>query len=128
MDRRQVIFGSLILLAAALNFAFFVGDLSDPSVHDVRVLFAALLVNLIATGLEVRDRTQVGAVYLAASLVVTVQMVAAVLVWAYAGRPALGGGEVTPEVLSLSGGALMASVVSVVVLFYQTVVDEMLRR
>jgi hypothetical protein len=115
--RSELAYGSFVLLAASLNLSFFVGDLAEASVHDVRVLLAALVVNLLATGLKVGDRTHVGAVHLSASLVVDLQLVAAVVVWLVSGD---GGARViTPEVVSLSGGALLASVVSVVMLFAQ---------
>lgn len=78
--RSEVAYGSFVLLAASLNFAFFVGDLGEPSVHDVRVLFLALVVSLVATGLKLGDRTHVGAVHLSASLVVDLQLLAAVVV------------------------------------------------
>lgn len=123
MDVRQVVFGSLVLLAAALNFAFFVGDLSDPAVHEAEFLFAALLVNLIATAFKFGDRTHLGAVHLSATLVADVQLLAAAVVWAHPGRSAGRGlqGQVTGEVLSLSGGALMASIVLVVLLVLRTI-------
>ncbi len=115
--RSELAYGSFVLLAASLNLSFFVGDLGEASVHDVRVLLAALVVNLLATGLKLGDRTHVGAVHLSASLVVDLQLVAAVVVWLVSGD---GGARViTPEVVSLSGGALLASVVSVVMLFAQ---------
>jgi hypothetical protein len=115
--RSELAYGSCVLLAASLNFSFFVGDLTQPEVHDVRVLFAALVVNLLATGLKLGDRTHVGAVHLSASLVVDLQLLAAVVVWL---ASADGGARtITPEVVSLSGGALLASVVSVVMLFAQ---------
>lgn len=115
--RSEVVYGSVVLLGASLNFAFFIGDLGDPSVHDVRVLLVALVVNVLATGLKLGDRTHVGAVHLSASLVVDLQLLAAVVVWSCSG--AGGARVVTPEVVSLSGGALLASVVSVVMLFAQ---------
>ncbi len=111
--RSEVAYGSFVLLAASTNFAFFVGDVGEPAVHDVRMLFVSLAVNLLATGLKLGDRTHVGAVHLSASLVVDLQLLAAAAVWL------LGARAVTAEVVSLSGGALLASVVSVVMLFAQ---------
>lgn len=119
-------YGSFVLLAASLNFAFFIGDIAEPSVHDVRVLLAALVVNLLATGLKLGDRTHVGAVHLSASLVVDLQLLAAVAVWLLDGDD--GGRVVTAEVVSLSGGALLASVVSVVMLFAQLLTKNGLNR
>lgn len=124
--RSEVAYGSFVLLAASLNFAFFVGDIAEPSVHDVQVLFAALVVNLLATGLKLGDRTHVGAVHLSASLVVDLQLLAAVVVWLLSGDGS--GRVVTAEVVSLSGGALLASIVSVVMLFAQLLAKSGLNR
>jgi hypothetical protein len=115
--RSEVAYGSVVLLGASLNVAFFVGDVGDPSVHDVRVLLAALVVNVFATFLKLGDRTHVGAVHLSASLVVDLQLLAALAVWLLSDDG--GARAITPEVVSLSGGALLASVVSVVMLFAQ---------
>ena len=113
----ELAYGSCVLLAASLNFSFFVGDLDDPAVHDVRVLFAALVVNVLATGLKLGDRTHIGAVHLSASLVVDLQLVAAAVVWFVGGDG--GARAATPEVVSLSGGAMFGSFVSVAMLFAQ---------
>ena len=53
MNVKAVVFGFFVLLAATLNFGFFVGDLDDPTLHNVYPLFAAVVVNLIATALQV---------------------------------------------------------------------------
>ena len=70
MNLEKVVFGFFVLLAATLNFGFFLGDIDDPTVHNVYELFAAVVVNLVATVLKFGDRTQIGAVHLATSLVV----------------------------------------------------------
>ena len=67
----------LLLLAATLNFGFFIGDIANPDLHNVYELFAALAVSLIATVLKFGDRTQIGAVHLATSLVADLQLIAA---------------------------------------------------
>lgn len=41
MNLEKVFFGFFILLAATLNFGFFVGDISNPDHHDIYELFAA---------------------------------------------------------------------------------------
>jgi hypothetical protein len=123
VNLEKVVFGFFVLLAATLNFGFFIGDISDPSVHNVYELFAAVVVNLIATVLKFGDRTQIGAVHLATSLVADLQLIAAAVVWAYAAHISAEGmtGEATAGVVSLSGGALFANVVSVVLLLVETV-------
>jgi hypothetical protein len=123
MNLEKVIFGFFVLLAATLNFGFFIGDISDPKFHNVYELFAAVVVNLIATVLKFGDRTQIGAVHLATSLVADLQLISATIAWAYAAHISSAGltGEAMASVVSLSAGALFANVVSVVLLVIETV-------
>jgi hypothetical protein len=123
VNLEKVIFGFFVLLAATLNFGFFIGDIDDPTLHNIYELFAAVVVNLIATVLKFGDRTQIGAVHLATSLVADLQLIAAALVWAFAAEISTMGmtPEATASVVSLSGGALLANVVSVVLLVVETV-------
>lgn len=123
MNLEKVVFGFFVLLAATLNFGFFIGDLDDPAVHNAYELFAAVVVSLIATVLKFGDRTQIGAVHLATSLVADLQLAAAALVWGYATHVSSDGltPEATAGVVSLSGGALLANLVSVVLLIVETV-------
>jgi hypothetical protein len=127
VNPEKVIFGFFIVLAATLNFGFFVGEIANPEHHPVYELFAVVVVNLIATVLKFGDRTQMGAVLLATSLVAVLQLLAAALVWAFAVYATEDG--LTPamvaSIVSLSGGALMANIISVVLLVIETV---MLRR
>jgi hypothetical protein len=119
----KVIFGFFVLLAATLNFGFFLGDLDDPALHNEYELFAAVVVSLIATVLKFGDRTQIGAVHLATSLVADLQLIAAALYWAYATQVSADGldGNAMASVVSLSGGALLANLVSVALLVIETV-------
>jgi hypothetical protein len=119
----KVVFGFFVLLAATLNFGFFIGDISDPAIHNVVELFLAVVVNLIATVLKFGDRTQIGAVLLATSLVADLQLLAAVGVWVYATQATAAGltPEMTATMVSLSGGALFANIVSVLLLIVETV-------
>jgi hypothetical protein len=123
MNLEKVVFGFFVLLAATLNFGFFIGDISDPTLHNEYELFAAVVVNLVATVLKFGDRTQIGAVHLATSLVADLQLIAATLVFAYATQVSSEGltAAATASVVSLSGGALLANVVSLVLLVVETV-------
>ncbi|MBL8439101.1 MAG: hypothetical protein JNM61_12955 [Zoogloeaceae bacterium] len=126
MNLEKVIFGFFIVLAATLNFGFFIGDIDNPVHHDVYELFAAIVVNLIATVLKFGDRTQIGAVHLSTSLVADLQLLAAAMVWGY-GTHILGQGmtpEITTSVVSLSGGALFANIVSVIILIAETIMQR----
>jgi hypothetical protein len=123
MNLEKVVFGFFVLLAATLNFGFFIGDIDDPVLHNEYELFAAVVVNLVATVLKFGDRTQIGAVHLATSLVADLQLIAATLAWAYATQVSTEGltAGATASVVSLSGGALLANIVSLVLLVVETV-------
>ena len=64
MNLEKVVFGFFVLLAATLNFGFFLGDMRDPDLHNPYELFAAVVVNLIAdivvALLDPRTREAVG--------------------------------------------------------------------
>jgi len=126
MNLEKVIFGFFIVLAATLNFGFFVGDLDNPAHHDIYELFAAIVVNVIATILKFGDRTQIGAVHLSTSLVADLQLIAAAMVWGYGFHVAGVGmsAEYTAKVVSLSGGAMLANVISVVILIAETIMQR----
>ncbi|MCP5419082.1 MAG: hypothetical protein H6970_02440 [Gammaproteobacteria bacterium] len=123
MNLEKVFFSAFILLALTLNFGFVMGDIDNPDHHHPMELFAALTVSLIATVLKLGDRTHIGAVLLATSIVADIQLLAATLVWGMAlyildyGTTA----SVISTVVSLSGGALLANIASVVLLMIETV-------
>jgi hypothetical protein len=123
MNLEKVIFAFFIVLALTLNFGFFLGDLDDPNHHNVYELFAALVVSLIATVMKFGDRAHIGAVLLATSLVADLQLIAAVVVWGVSVYALESG--MTPQlmasIVSLSGGALLANIISVVILVTETV-------
>ena len=127
MNPEKVVFGFFIVLALTLNFGFFVGELDNPDHHHVYELFAVLVVNLIATVLKFGDRSQLGTVLLATSLVAMLQLVAAAVLWVVAAHTTEAGltPAVVASIVSLSGGALLANVVSVILLIIETV---MMRR
>lgn len=123
MNTEKVFFAFFIVLAATLNFGFFLGDMSNPAHHDVYELFAAIVVSLIATVMKFGDRTHMGAVLLATSLVADLQLIIAALIWAYAAHVSeLGLNErMMASIVSLSGGALLANIMSVTLLTVETV-------
>ncbi len=127
MNLEKVVFGFFIVLALALNFGFFIGDIENPDHHGIIMLFLVVIVNLIATGLKLGDRSQIGAVLLGTSLVADLQLIAAAILWSIAVH-VTGTGlvpSVMSNIVSLSGGALIANIVSVTMLVAETL---MLRR
>lgn len=114
MNLEKVISGFFIILAMTVNFGFFYGDPTIIEQHSRYELFAAILVNLIATIYKLGDKTHLGSVLLAASIAADIQLIAAASVWAL-GIYAVGmNTEVASAVISLSGGALLANLFSVI--------------
>lgn len=124
MNLEKVVFSFFILLAATLNFGFVYGDINDPQLHDPWELFAAVVVNLIAAVLKFGDRTHIGAVHLSSSLVALLQLGAATVVWVIAARSGATSPGSVSAVVSLAAGALLANVVSVVIMVVETTMQR----
>ena len=127
MNSEKVLFSFFMILALTLNFGFFIGDMEDPQHHNVYELFAVIIVNLVSTVLKFGDRSRLGPMLLATSLVAVVQLISAALVWTFAVHVQETG--LTPSIMvtivSLSGGAVLANIISVILLMIET---TMLRR
>jgi len=123
MNLEKVIFAFFSILALTLNYGFFIGELDDPTHHNVYELFAALVVSLIATIMKFGDRAHIGALLLATSLVADLQLIAAAMVWGYVVYVAEAPLEpsVMSSIVSLSGGALLANLTSVILLVVESV-------
>jgi len=121
MNAQKVISGFFIILAMTLNFGFFYGDIDNFSHHSPYELFVAIVVNLIATILKLGDKTQLGSVLLATSLVADIQLISAAIVWGLSLYVAEGGIQDGAQIIvSLSGGALLANFVSVILFMGDT--------
>ncbi|MGO4957849.1 DUF6394 family protein [Luteococcus sp. Sow4_B9] len=118
----KVVFGFFVLLAATLNFGFFIGDMGNPALHNIYELYAAVVVNLVATVLKFGDRTQIGAIHLATSLVAVIQLLSASGFYIWATQVSSRGLDMhaMSSVVSLSGGALLANFVSLALLVIET--------
>ncbi|MFT7131555.1 MAG: hypothetical protein ACI81O_000261 [Cyclobacteriaceae bacterium] len=127
MNLEKVVFAFTIILALTLNFGFFTGDIANIAHHNIYELYAAIFVNAVATILKFGDRTHLGAVLLAASLVADIQLVAAATVWGFSVYVTQVGlsPSTMASIVSLAGGAVIANTISVALLVIETV---MLRR
>ena len=126
MNLERVVFGFVIILALTFTFAFVTGDLDNASHHNVWLLTIAILINLIATGLKLGDRSQIGALLLASSLVVNVMLISSRVVWIIdENQTSMGPNpESMATIVSLAEGALVASIVSVVILVGDTLISR----
>jgi hypothetical protein len=116
----KVISGFFIILAMTLNFGFFYGDLTNIEVHSKYELFAAIVVNLIATILKLGDKTQIGSVLLATSLVAVIQLITAATIWTMGIYVYTLDTGIVSLIISLSGGALAANIISVILYVGET--------
>ncbi len=122
MYSEKVVAGFFIVLSLTLNAGFVYGEIDNISHHSVYELIAALAVNLIATTMKLGDKTQVGSVLLATSLVADIQLIASAAIWGYATNVI---GTVSPQhtttIVSLATGAMVSNVVSVILYISDTV-------
>ena len=98
----------------------------NPDHHNVTTFFLVVIVNIIATGLKLGDRTHMGAVLLSTSLVAVLQLIAATIYWTIAVHVTQVG--LTPHIMativSMAGGALIANVISVIMLVSETLMSR----
>jgi hypothetical protein len=122
LNIEKVIFGFFVILACTLNFGFFVGDPESLIAHNATELFAALVINLVALILKLGDHTQIGAIHLATSLVATLLLACSAMTWGWqvyiAGQ--LLDAATMATIVSFSGGALTANLISVILLIGET--------
>jgi hypothetical protein len=101
--------------------------MDNPAHHNVYELFAVIVVNLVATALKFGDRSQIGAVLFATSLVADLELLAAATYWTFAVH--ITGTGLTPDVMSsiisLTGGALLANVISTIILVSETLFNRL---
>lgn len=121
MSLERVLFAFVIVLALTLNVGFVVGDIDNPAHHDSVELFLAIIVSLVATVMKFGDRSPLGSTMLATSLVADVQLLGAAVAWglAISADSALAG-KTMATIVSLAAGAMVANIVSVVLLVIET--------
>jgi len=121
MSIEKILFAFVIVLALTLNVGFVYGDPEVIAFHNSYDLGLAIVVSLIATVMKFGERSLLGSTMLATSLVSDVQLIAAAVVWAVKsmdGQPLDAADSVM--VVSLAVGAMVANVVSVILLVIET--------
>jgi hypothetical protein len=121
MSIEKILFAFVIVLALTLNVGFVYGNPEVIAFHNPYELGLAIVVSLIATVMKFGERSLLGSTMLATSLVSDVQLIAAAVVWAVKsmdGQPLDAADSVM--VVSLAVGAMVANVVSVILLVIET--------
>jgi Ca2+/H+ antiporter, TMEM165/GDT1 family len=125
MNPEKVMFGFFIVLALTLNVGFVYGDINNPNHHNLYEFAAVCVVNLIATILKFGDRSQVGAILLATSLVADLQLLVASMIWAVVEHDKTWTIELAmPYIIAMAIGAMVANIISVLLLIIETVTLE----
>ena len=83
MNLEKVVFAFTLILAASVNFGFYLGEIGNPLHHHVYGLYAAIFFNAMAVVLKFGDRSQIGTVLMASSIVAVLQLVMAATIWGY---------------------------------------------
>jgi len=122
MNLNKIVAGFFFIFAMTLNFGFVYGDPTILEEHSSIELFAAIVINIIATILKLGDKTQLGAVLLSTSLVADIQLIASATVWTFAEYVfAEYSAETVTAIVSLSAGALLANIVSAILFIGDTI-------
>ena len=126
MNMERVVFGFVIILALAINMVFVIGDIDNVQHHNVWILTIAILINLIATGLKLGDRSQIGALLLASGLVADLLLISSRIIWIIAENDTVSGpsAESMTMIVSLAYGALIANLLSVFIHVGDTLISR----
>lgn len=122
MNVERVVFGFFIILTLSLNVAFVSGGSGTAPHHNVWILTLAIIVNLVAIGLKLGDRSQTGALLLASGLVAGLLLITARIVWIVA-DPAGGGAPPAvdmADIVAIATGALVANTLATLILVGDT--------
>lgn len=112
MRSERVWFSFFILLALTLNVGFVYGSIDNPEHHDKIELYLAFVVSIVCTILKFGDRSHLGALLLATSLVADVQLLIAIGVWTFS--VGMLDASTLSTIVSFTMGALVANMVSVI--------------
>jgi hypothetical protein len=119
----RVFFAFFIILATTLNFGFFIGDMNNLRHHHIFELFFAVVVSFIAFTLKLGTRTQLDTIQLATSTVSCLQLGVASGIWFFASNNNVLL-EYLPSIVSLSGGAFLANLFSIILLIIDAVITK----
>ena len=99
------------------------GEIDNPAHHHVYGLYATIFFNTVAAILKFGDRSHIGAVLLACSAVAVLQLAGAAVIWGYAVYVSEAGvtEAVIVSIVSLSGGAMLSNIFSLVLLMIEVV-------
>jgi len=126
MNLERVVFGFFVILTLSLNVAFVAGSVETVSHHNVWILTFTIIVNLVAIGLKLGDRSQTGALLLASGLLAGLLLITARVVWIIA-DPGSGEGPGPGEmadIVSIATGALIANIIATLILVGDTLLSR----
>ncbi len=115
MNLKEIIYGVLLILAFTSNFNFFYSYHGDFSIPNIISLGTAIFLNLVVIFKKLNDdERQLGGVFLSTSIVALMQLCLAACILGYQNYYGVIDVVVSKNIISLSGGALLANGLSVV--------------
>jgi cation transport ATPase len=131
VDLSKVGYGFLIILALTLNFSFFLGEFDNTRHHQFMFLVAAACMNIISTYFifkhsviaNEQDTSKGKEILFASGLVAALQLCLAIVVWVFWAdfNP---NGALIIWIISLSGGALIANLVTTCFVVLDTLIHR----
>ncbi len=113
MNLKEVMYGFFLLLALTSNFTFFYSYQYTLFGSNIFLLGVAIFFNLIMVFRKLNDEHQLGAVFLSTSIVALLELILAGLIVVYSYYYSIESEAFASSVISLSGGALLANIISV---------------
>lgn len=120
MNLKEVIYGFFLLLAFTSNFNFFYSYHGEFSTPNIIILVIAIVLNVLVTFQKLNDDHHLGAVFLSTSIVALIQLLLAAFILYYFNYYSFIDEEITKSIVSLSGGALLANTLSIVMYIIYT--------
>jgi hypothetical protein len=125
MNLREIIYGVLLILAFTSNFNFFYSYHGDFSIPNIIFLGIAIFLNFGVVFKKINDdEHDLGGVFLSTSIVALIQLCLAACILGYYNYYAVIDTVVAKSIISLSGGALLANGLSIVMYMIYTLVPN----
>jgi len=121
MKNRYILFNTVIIFALTLNVGFVYGDPNMLSLHHHYDYYAVLVMNILAMIMKFGDESEQGQMLLSTSIVAVIQLLIGAFVWGVS-ESSFGLTEVETLhiVLGMSIGALVANLISVLIVLAKT--------
>jgi hypothetical protein len=121
MDLKSIASSFIIFAALALNIEFILGNSTSLELHNINILFFAIVFNIISTINKLGETNNIGNLIISSSILSVIQLVVAASLWFYYSQSVTGLTELNIEkIVNVAIGALIFNFLSVIMLIIQT--------